>query len=192
MQNCIVLGCVFKLNEDIEVNPNTNESQSSRPRPCWKSATPEQKEYFKENLKTKLEELPIPECLLSCSDCKCKDEVHVQETDKFVVEALETLANSADICAPEPIVPKGRKKHVMPGWTNQVKPFRENAGFWFSVWKSAGRPLNTELHRIMKRTRNLYHYNVKKCRKSEDLIKRNNFLNSCLNGSADIFTEIKN
>ena len=43
----------------------------------------------------------------------------------------------------------------------------------------------------MKWTRNLYHFQFKKCKKSEDLIKRNNFLDACLNGSTDIFSEIK-
>ena len=183
--------CVVKIKDDIEVNDDAVGSVSSKPRPCWKSATPEQREYFKESLKVQLEDLQVPRCLSSCSNCKCKDEVHIKETDKFAMETLETLGKAADCCANDANIPKGRKKSCMPGWSAQVKPFRDNAGFWFSVWKSAGRSLNTELHRIMKRTRNLYHYHVKKCRKSEDLIKRNNFLNSCLNGSADIFTEIK-
>ena len=183
--------CVVKLNDEISINVNTSENSSSKPRPCWNKSSQEQKELFKLNLKTKLEQVPVPECLTACSNCQCQDEIHVQETDKFVAETLESLGKAAESCIVEKIVPKGRKKKVMPGWKNQVKPFRENAGFWFSVWKSAGRPLNTELHTIMKRTRNIYHYHVKKCKRSEDLIKRNNFLNSCLNGSADIFTEIK-
>ena len=107
---------------------------------------------------------------------------------------MEALEKSAENCIPEFHLPSGRKKQNMPGWlgwNTEVKPFRENAAFWFSVWKSAGRPLNTELHKIMKRTRNLYHFQFKKCQKSEDLIKKNNFLNASLNGSSDIFTEIK-
>ena len=72
-----------------------------------------------------------------------------------------------------------------------VKPHRETAHFWNSVWQSAGRPINTELHKIMKRTKNLYHYHVRKCKRSEDKIKATKLLNSCLNGENDLFTEIK-
>ena len=43
----------------------------------------------------------------------------------------------------------------------------------------------------MRMTRNRYHYEFKKCRKSEEKIKRNKLLNACVNEGADIFTEIK-
>ena len=43
----------------------------------------------------------------------------------------------------------------------------------------------------MKRTRNVYHYQVKKIKKSEEIIKKNNLLDACLNGNSDVFTEIK-
>ena len=80
---------------------------------------------------------------------------------------------------------------MVPGWKKEVKPFRDNAAFWFSVWKSADRPLNNELHKIMKKTRNLYHYQIKKCQKAVNTIRRNTLLNSCLYGESDIFVEIK-
>ena len=43
----------------------------------------------------------------------------------------------------------------------------------------------------MKRTRNVYHYQVKKIKKSEEIIKKNNLLDACLNGNSDVFTEFK-
>ena len=54
-----------------------------------------------------------------------------------------------------------------------------------------GKPINSEIHRIMKRTRNLYHYEIRKLKKSEDLVKKNKLLDACLNGGGDIFKEIK-
>ena len=43
----------------------------------------------------------------------------------------------------------------------------------------------------MKRTRNLYHFQFRKCKKSENLIAKNRLLDACINGTGDIFTEIK-
>ena len=45
----------------------------------------------------------------------------------------------------------------------------------------------------MKRTRNFYHLQYKKCRKAEEKIKRNNLIQACLDPSAgiDLFKEIK-
>ena len=72
-----------------------------------------------------------------------------------------------------------------------MQPFKDTAMFWHSIWLSAGRPLNTELHIIMKKTRNQYHYQIRKNRKMNDIIKKNRLLNACINNNGDIFDEIK-
>ena len=56
---------------------------------------------------------------------------------------------------------------------------------------SCGRPLNTEVHNLMKKTRNIYHYQYRKCRKAEDRIKKDKLLNACLGEGGDLFKEIK-
>ena len=43
----------------------------------------------------------------------------------------------------------------------------------------------------MKRTRNVYHYQIRKCRKAADCLKRNTLLEACINNKGDIFKEIK-
>ena len=73
------------------------------------------------------------------------------------------------------IMDQKENKKVLAGWNDEVKSFQESAQFWFAVWVSAGRPVNSELHNLMKRTRNRYHFMVRKCRKYSDRIKSNNF-----------------
>jgi hypothetical protein len=79
----------------------------------------------------------------------------------------------------------------VPGWGEAVKPYREEAYFWHQVWTSYGRPLNTDIHNMMKRTKNEYHYEYKKGCKAEEKIKSNKLLDACLNGGVDLFKEIK-
>ena len=43
----------------------------------------------------------------------------------------------------------------------------------------------------MKRSRNIYHYHYRKCKKAEQTIVKNKLLDACLNGGGDIFKEIK-
>ena len=43
----------------------------------------------------------------------------------------------------------------------------------------------------MKRTRNVYHYQFRKLKKSQDQIKKNKLLDACINGESDLFKEIK-
>jgi hypothetical protein len=109
--------------------------------------------------------------------------------DIFTMELLETMQEVAEENLP---IPAGggnntKSKKLIPGWREVVSPFREDAYFWHQIWLSCGRPLNTEVHKIMKKTRNKY----KKCRKAEDRIKRSKLLDSCLNGDGDLFSEIK-
>ena len=49
----------------------------------------------------------------------------------------------------------GKMKHGITKWREEIVPFRDKALFWHSVWQSAGRPLNTELHKIMKKKQKL-------------------------------------
>ena len=44
---------------------------------------------------------------------------------------------------------------------------------------------------MMKQTRNRYHYEIKKCCKAQEKVKRSKLLDSCINGDGDIFKEIK-
>ena len=37
----------------------------------------------------------------------------------------------------------------------------------------------------------MYHYQIKKCRRAEEKIKKNKFLDMCLNVDVDLFQEIK-
>ena len=112
--------------------------------------------------------------------------------DNLIIEVLQCVEKSAYENLPVPAPPKQRKsKKNKPGWSSEVHPYRETAYFWHQVWESAGRPLNNELHRIMKRTRNVFHYHVRKLKKSCDIISKNKLLDACINGNGDLFSEIK-
>ena len=43
----------------------------------------------------------------------------------------------------------GVRPKVVPGWSEAVKPFRDDAMFWHVVWKSSGKPLTTSIHHTM-------------------------------------------
>ena len=50
---------------------------------------------------------------------------------------------------------------------------------------------STKMKNSMKKTRNQYHYQIRKNRKMNDIIKKNRLLNACINNNGDIFDEIK-
>ena len=155
-----------------------------------KKASDVEKVDYKNTLEEKLASIEIPESL-HCADVKCKDANHCDDADAFITEILECVESVATTTLPTPPPPRCSARRAVPGWRRDVKPFRDSAYFWHQVWCSAGRPINNELHRIMKRSRNIYHYHFRKCKKAEGTIVKNKLLDACINGGGDIFKEIK-
>ena len=134
-----------------------------------------------------------PVSVTNCKEVHCENVDHCLSADEFMTEVLNSVEAASFETLP---IEKSKsissaKPKLIPGWSESVKPQRDTAYFWSQVWKSAGCPQNTELHKIMKRTRNIYHYHIRKCKKSEEIIKSNKFLDACLNGKDDIYNEIK-
>ena len=141
------------------------------------------------NLEKKLQEVRTPHCA-DCRNVHCKDVDHIAEIDEYSIDILEAV----DLCIKSIANRKkkvGVKSKVVPGWNNDVKPFQEEALFWHAIWISAGKPLNNTLHNIMKRTRNIYHYQIRKCKRSVDIIRKNKLLDACINSNGDIFSELR-
>ena len=183
--------CSFTTKVSKTAKPIT---QKSNPKPKWKFASDEDKEYFKEALNEKLSQLYIPPSLICCRDVHCKVESHRSDADTLLISALEALEASSYQSLPLSATHAPQSVHrrkTIPGWSENIEPYRKNADFWKSVWISAGKPLNCELHSIMKRTKNVYHFNVRKIKKSEDKMKKLKLIDACLNGNADLFKEIK-
>ena len=135
---------------------------------------------YKTHLAERLSRISTPESALSCSDVHCKNSKHKEDLDNYTLEVLETVQAVAEEILPIPSSGNKVGKSIRPGWLDQVKPHRDKAYFWHQMWKSAGRPINTQLHNIMKKTRNTYHYHYKKCKKAEEIIKKNKLLSACL------------
>ena len=92
---------------------------------------------------------------------------------------MDAISNSVDSNIPFSN-PGAPKRAPMPGFSEFVKPFREDSLFWHSIWVSAGRPLNCQLHLVMKSTRNKYHYAIRKVKQQESEIRKNNMMKACL------------
>ena len=116
-----------------------------RPRPSWQLAGPEEKEQYKCMLDTELGSVMIPSQLSNCQDTHCKDEEHLEALDWFAAETMEAVQRAGEQTLPFPKAGKS-ERHVTPGFNEEVRPFKETAYFWHSVWKSAGRPLNNQVH----------------------------------------------
>ena len=167
----------------------------AKPKPIWKKASPDQKLEFNDILFRKLSSMNIPEELTKCSNVHCDDASHKKAIDSYIEELLANVNESGFETLPisKPSVNKRKEDTIKStaGWKDYVEPFQDKARFWFAVWKSAGKPMNTELHKVMKMTKNRYHYQVRKCQRIENFIKNRKIVENCLDTDTDLFAEIK-
>ena len=103
-----------------------------------------------------LSALEVHDDISNCSDVHCKDVEHIYDADELIITILDSVekAASESLHKDNQSDPTETKKIPIPGWSTFVKPFKDNAYFWHH---SASQPINTELHRIMKHTKNVYH-----------------------------------
>ena len=85
----------------------------------------------------------------------------------------------------------GRSVGNIPGWKEEVEPFREQALFWHAVWVSAGRLNKGELHMIMARTRNQFHYAVRRTQRQADLTRAKKLFEASIDSEMELLKEMK-
>ena len=144
-------------------------------------------------LQSRLQRLDVPSCVTACTNVHCKNEEHKQEIDSMMLDVLHSLEFAADIqiLKPKSANPNKPVKITSPKWNEEITPYKEDAYFWHTVRTSAGKPLNNNLHMIMKRTRNTYHLKIRKNKRMLNRIKKNTLLKACLANNGNLFTEIR-
>ena len=80
-------------------------------------------------------------------------------------------------------------ENVIPGWSDTVLPLKQDAAFWHFMWREADRPDQGQLRDIMVRTRNQYHYLVRKVKKLAGQIRATKLLEACETSSLDLLKE---
>ena len=59
------------------------------------------------------------------------------------------------------------------------------------MWKESGKPLNCQLHSVMKRTKAQYHYSIRRCKNAVHEIRNDKLVEALTSGDTDLFKEVK-
>ena len=140
----------------------------------------------------KLKNIETPNCVAECCDVTCKNKNHNNTCDDYLKDILDAMEESCECLPAIGNNAKKKKNSNIIGWNQFVRSARDTAYFWNSVWVSANKPLNTELHTIMKKTKNAYHIQIRKVKRAEKRIKSDKLLANCANGNLNLFNDIRN
>ena len=177
--------------------PLRNPTRTWAPRkPCWSKASSQDVDDYTASLQDKLLALQIPESAW-CADPHCRSDHHCQDRDKLVLDMLDCVVKASHASLP---VYGGRwtggkkKGHgkPIPGWAEDVEPFRQESIYWGDVWKKEGRPSTGWLHATYVRKKSQYHYAVKKAKARSERYKAEKLLTAALQGDAALLQEMKN
>ena len=184
----ITLDLKINATRSETVNYVSNNEKTVRNSIAWHKVSGDDQcvKMYQQNINSKLRSMTRPDVYL-CQEINCKNKEHFQQLDRWC-DDMVNLCLQSDSVLPQ----KGTMKKVMPGWTEHVKPYRENNTFWFNIWKSCGKPRNGHVFNYMKEARRLYMYAIRKIKRRQQYI-RNERLASAMaeNRSRDFFAEIK-
>lgn len=170
--------------DDIQQPKSNNNS-----RPSWRKASQQDITNYRDELQLHLSRLTLSDGII-CNNPNCVDVNHHKDIDIFSLDLLEAI--DASVKAKIPSTRSNHNDKVVPGWSSLVKPYQNDANFWHSIWLSYGKPVNCELHNVMKRTRNAYHYAVRKVKKNRAKIQQDKMVDSLISGgTSNLLKELK-
>ena len=179
----------FELKNQVLQNHSVLEEKKNNVKPQWHKAKAIQINKYAEDLRGLINNINIDSDVLRCRNVHCSCEVHKLKLTEMCEDVLDSVSTAVHSNIPGS---SGKVLDTMPGWSEYIQPFKENSQFWKAVWVSAGRPVDTELHRIMKNCRNKFHLAIRHVKKAEAGIRKDKFLDACLNNKvSDILKEIK-
>ena len=170
--------------------------QSAPRRPAWSKATEIDISHFTSDMQARLEKLSLPPSL-SCKDLHCSLAEHSQERDSLMLDILCNLVESSYTTLPmtggRPVSSTAGRgsRGGLPGWNQEVEPYRQDSIYWHNVWLRESRPSNGWLHETMVRKRTLYHYAVRKLKRKVNLKRAEKLFEASMVGDVDLLKEMK-
>ena len=178
------------IGKDLAQNVSKNGVSVDYPKkPLWYKATDANLVSYAQDLSDLVNNTYIDTDVLCCRNAHCSNADHITKLDDMCHGLFSCISSAV-----RDNIPMGNNSAAnnIPGWNDSVKPLKEDSQFWKAIWESAGRPVDTELHRVYKNCRNKYMYAIRKVKRLEMNLRKNKFLNACLNNEvSDILKEIK-
>jgi len=140
-------------------------------------------------LKDRMARVTVPVEALACRNPMCQNLEHCNMLNNYAGSVIEACTSAANETLPH--TGHGRRP-VVPGWTEQVEPFRSKSILWHNMWVECGRPRCGVVADIMRRTRAQYHYAIRRVKRQEaDIVKQRFAQAVCSNCSRDLWTEMR-
>jgi len=155
--------CPLSLTMQLPVSPDVSAPQPSGVAVReidWHKVKSNHIYAYQHSLDIWLDTLSISDSL-RCSDINCSDATHKEGIDSLCSELVEAMMRAGDSAFPT----KNPHKSCIPYWKEEVKPLMDKARFWFRMWKENDRPQHGAVYDVMRHTKRVYHYALRRVRR---------------------------
>ena len=168
-------------------------------KPAWSRATTDQKSAYRQQLENRLEQLqaaehPQLESSLKCQDLHCKDILHSEARDNHVLDLLTAVIEASHGTMPMYggcRVGDKRPGVGIPGWNNEVRPYRDDSLYWGNIWRQHGRPESGWIHQNFVEARRQYHRAVLRVKRMRKHHQAEELLVAAMEGDVQLLKEMK-
>ena len=138
------------------------------PRVIWDKVSQDMIEKYRTECRKNISDLNLLYDGLICTNTCCTNPKHKCDIDSLynsLVSCIQSASNKTLISS------HSSKCKPVPGWTDYVQDSHAAAREAFLVWRNAGKPRQGQLFDIMKRTKSLFKYALRQCKRSEAKIR---------------------
>ncbi len=135
---------------------------------AWHRVKEEERNHYKQCVHNRLHNMYVPRDAIMCHNVICKNENHRQQLSRYCKELIQICVEEGHECFPT-VLKKGTQVSY---WNETVQPLKDDALFWKSIWVSCGKPRESVVAQIMRRTKHKYHYTIRAIKKREDDLRK--------------------
>ena len=169
-------------------------SSAAPRRPAWSRALQEDTAAYTKALQARLQGLTAQDSLL-CDNPSCDSESHSADCDSLLLVVLCAMVESCYTTIPlsggGKAGPGRTARGGVPGWREEVRPYQQDSMYWYWVWLREGRPSTGMIHDNMVRSRTLYHYAVRRCKRQNEETRAKRLFEASMKGDTDLLQEMK-
>ena len=160
--------------------------------PNFEKANLQELDKYRNMLEINLRNIGTPAGLEDCTNCKCKQDKHKEESDNLILDILIRMIEASYLSIPltGSAKPNGRKTQI-PGWNNECRNLRQESKYAYRVWIAAGKPNNGDIYASKQRAHSLYMQAIKKIKRNQKKYEADALLEASLKGDMNLFKEMK-
>ncbi len=112
---------------------------------------------YKQKLSTCTVSNILPDSAISCTNLLCDNPKHKECLDNFLAKMVDDLVKCSSHI---PKIKAPTSNNTVPGWSEHVKPYKDDAIFWKRQWDQLGKPPQGLVAHYMRRSHADYLYAI--------------------------------